>query len=177
MDTDKVQFLPFHAINNFMLPEYRLSVLQTVISHLDSLTGERRGAINGLLKRLLKVPGFRNAAQAPAPMKIKNAVSPFERSPELVAQVIAAWSDLHPDLREQIFDLLTSRGWELLPVDADRVKLPGFLTRWPKKETFEAIIAAFHEKYPDLAAEDNDISLMTVWLSGRLPYDMVDAEE
>jgi hypothetical protein len=176
MNSDKVQFLPFHAINNFMMPEYRLSVLQTVLSRLDDLPGDRRGAINSQLKRLLKVPGFRNASQAPLRFKIKGSVTPFEQSPDMVVQILAGWCELHPELRQQVFDLLTERGWELLPVETDRTKLPGFLSRWPKGEEFEIINKAFHEKYPDLQVSDNDISLMTVWLSGRLPYEVVEKE-
>jgi hypothetical protein len=160
-----------------MLPEYRLQVLGMVLNRLDKLTGERRGAINGQLRRHLQVPGFRNAALAPLPIKVKNSVTPFERNSEMAAQILAGWYELHPILCQQVNDLLVERGWEMLPADTDRTKLPGFLTRWPKKESFEAITAAFHEKYPDEPAEDNDISLMTVWLSGRLPYDLVEDEE
>lgn len=177
MDTSKAQFLPFAAINNFMLPDYRLHVISTVLQQLDQLPGERRGAINAQIKRHLQVPGFRNSSQAPLPIKIKNSVAPFERSSDMVAQILAGWYELHPELRQQVNDLLVERGWELLPADADRAKLPGFLTRWPKQESFEAITAAFHEKYPVVQAEDNDISLMTVWLSGRLPYDLVEGDE
>lgn len=177
MDTSRAQFLPFAAINNFMLPEYRLHVISTVLQQLDRLPGERRGAINAQLKRNLQVPGFRNSAQAPLPIKIKNSVAPFERSSDMVAQILAGWYELHPVLRQQVQDLLLERGWEMLPEDADRTKLPGFLTRWPKQESFEAITTAFHEKYPKEVAEDNDISLMTVWLSGRLPYELVEDEE
>ncbi len=177
MDNSQVQFLPFAAINNFMLPEYRLQVISYVLNRLDQLTGERRGAINGQLKRHLQVPGFRNSAQAPLPIKIKNSVAPFERSSDFVAQILSGWYELHPVLLEQVNQLLVERGWELLPVDTDRAKLPGFLTRWPKKETFEIVNAAFHARFPNEPAEDNDVSLMTVWLSGRLPYELVETDE
>lgn len=160
-----------------MLPEFRLQVISKVLHGLDALPGDRRGAINAQLKRHLQVPGFRNAALAPLPIKIKNSVTPFERSSDMVAQILAGWYELHPELCQQVNDLLVERGWELLPLDADRAKLPGFLTRWPKKESFEVVTTAFHAKYPDLQAADNDISLMTVWLSGRLPYDLIEDDE
>lgn len=174
MDTEKTQFLPFHAINDFMMPDFRLNVLQSVLGNLDSLTAERRSAIQGLLKRTLKIPGFRNPLQAPVGLKVRNSVDTFERSPDFVAQIVAAWTEARPELRQQVFDLLVDLGWELLPVDAERTKLPGFLTRWPKSDSFDAITGAFHQKYADVEAADNDISLMTVWLGGRLPYDVVD---
>lgn len=160
-----------------MLPEYRLQVLTTVLTGLDRLSADRRSAINNQLKRSLKVPGFRNALLAPLPVKIKNSVSVFERSADYAAQVVAAWAELHPELRQQIYDLLAERGWEMLPADTDRAKLPGYLTRWPGKDSFEAILQAFREKYPGVDVPDNDISLMSVWLGGRLPYDVIEEEE
>lgn len=175
--SETAQFLPFHAINNFMLPEYRLNVIRTVLTHIDQLPGERRGSINQLLKRLLKLPGFRNPSQAPLPIKIKGAVASFEKNPDLSAQIVAGWSELHPEIRQQVHDLLVERGWELLPIETDRARLPGYLTRWPRAETFEAITAAFHEKYSGQEIADDDISLMTVWLSGRLPYELAETDE
>jgi hypothetical protein len=177
MDNQKTQFAPFHAINDFMLPEFRLHVLQTVLSRLDQLTPERRTAIQKQIKRSLKIPGFRNALLAPLPVKIKNSVSIFERSPEYAAQIIAGWADLHPELRAQVFELLTERGWELLPADVERTKLPGYLTRWPGSDSFEVIVKAFQEKFSQTDVTDHDISLMAVWLSTRLPYDVVEKPE
>ena len=176
MDNTKATFLPFHAIYQFMVPEYRLSVLQRVFSGLDKLPGSRKGAINGLVKRLVSVPGFRNSGVAPTPLKVKGSVGVFERSAEFTSQVIMAWSELNPELRQQVYDFLVGRQWELLPVDADRSKLPGFLTTWPKAETFDVLDKAFLEAHPDKTASDDDVRLMVVWLSGRLPYDVMEEE-
>jgi len=65
---------------------------------------------------------------------------------------------------------------ELLPVDADRAKLPGFLVRWPQKDSYDVLDAAYAEAYPDAKTETDDLRLMVVWMSGRLPYEMVDDE-
>lgn len=176
MDNKKAAFLPFHAINQFMIPEYRLSVLQRVFSGFEKLAGPRKAAINGLVKRLVSVPGFRNSGVAPLSLKAKNSVSVFERNAEFTSQVIMAWSELNPELRQQVYDFLIARKWELLPADADRTKLPGFLTTWPKTENFDVVDKAFLEAHPDKTASDDDVSLMVVWLSGRLPYD-TDADE
>ncbi len=176
MDNTQASFLPFHAINQFMVPEYRLSVLQRVFNGFEKLSGPRKGAINGLVKRLVSVPGFRNSGVAPVPLKVKNSVSVFERSADFAGQVIMAWSELNPELRQQVYDFLVAREWELLPPDADRSKLPGFLTTWPKGETFDVLDQAFLEVHPDKTASDDDVRLMVVWLSGRLPYDVMEEE-
>jgi hypothetical protein len=176
-EDNKVQFVPFSAINEFMLPEYRQEILLKVLGHLDELPVERKSTILSQVKRYVKLHGFRNSTMAPLAVKVKGSGGAFEKASDFVAQILMAWSEMHLELRQQIFDLLIEREWELLPVDTDRSKLPGFLIRWPKKETYDALDAAFAAKYPDVKAHEYDVRLMIVWLSGRLPYDMVDDEE
>lgn len=177
MNEQRVKFLPFHAINEFMEDDYRQQVVQKVLSELDKLPGNDRAEVVNQLKRLVSIPGFRNSSAAPMPLKIKGAVSSFESKPEFTAAVLAAWSQLNQDLRQEVFDLLQKRSWELLPVDADRKVLPGFLTRWPEQDTFEVLDKAFREAYPKSSASDDDVNLMIVWLSGRLPVELVSQEE
>ena len=173
----KVQFVPFHTINQFMLPEYRQEILLKVLSHLDELPADRKSNILGQVKRYVKLHGFRNSTLAPLLVKVKGAGGAFDKHPDFVAQILMAWSELHLELRQQIYDLLVERKWELLPVDTDRTKLPGFLVRWPKQESYDVLDAAFAAKYPELKAHEYDVRLMIVWLSGRLPYDMDEDEE
>ncbi len=165
MDEKKVRFLPFHAINEFMLDEYRQQVIQI------ALGGDMRPALTTLIKRFVQVPGFRNSAQAPLALKVRGLAKVFQTNADVVAQVLSAWADANHELRGQMVDLLTERKWEFLPPEADRTRLPGFLTVWPKEETFETLIAAYRQKYPDASAHEYDISLMAVWLGGRLPVD------
>lgn len=173
-EQQQTQFFYFHTINEFMLPEFRQQVLTQVITNLDSLPAELRSRLSAQIRQLVKVPGFRNSSLAPAPVKVRGAIQAFERSALFAANVLAAWSELNAELRQQVFDFLTARGWTLLPLDADRTKLPGFLTRWPKAEQFDVLDEAFRALHPDTPNSKDDISLMTVWLSTRLPYEMVD---
>jgi hypothetical protein len=177
MDDQQVEFLPFHAINEFMVNDYRLQVLQTVFSQFGKLPGARRAAINGLVKRLIQVPGFRNSTLAPAGVKARSAATVFERQPEFVAQVLQSWADLNPDLREKVHAFLSAREWDLLPAEADRSKLPGFTPEWPEGQDYDVLGEGFAEMYPDVTVDVNDLRLMMVWLSGRLPYGMYDGEE
>jgi hypothetical protein len=176
MDDKKVLFYPFHAINKFMLLEYRREVLQQVLSDTSKLSGGQRGALNGDIKRLVKVPGFRNSSIAPLPLKIRGAESTFEHNSGFTARVLEGWSEIHGDLKQQVYDLLKSRNWEILPVEADRTKLPGFLGDWPKEETYEVLNKTFSETYAGSPASEYDVRLMIVWLSGRLPVNMADQE-
>lgn len=176
-DDNEVQFVPFHAINQFMIPEYRLEIIQKVLTHLGDLPADRKNRILNLIKQHVKLPGFRNSMLAPMPIKIKGSVPIFEKRSDFAAQFLMAWSELNLELRQQAYDMLVERKWELLPVDTDCTKLPGFLTHWPKEETYDVLDAAFLAKYPDVKARDYDVRLMVVWLSGRLPFDMVETEE
>ncbi len=166
----KISFLPFHALNEFMTSEYRLEVVRITLTMLSGMPEKYRTAINNLTGRLVKIPGFRNSVKSPMLLRVKPTADAFEKSPELVAAILSAWAEIHTELRQKVYTLLQERGWDILPIDSERARLPGFLTVWPQGENFEVLNQAFKEKYPDTTISDNDVSLMVVWISGRLPY-------
>ena len=169
--TEKIQYLPFRAINAFMLPEYRQEVIQKVFAESGNLSGERRAAVNTQVSKYLKVPGFRNSAQAPLSLKVKGAITAFEDQSEFTAQILAAWAELNLALRQEVYDLLVDRKWEVLPHEANRTVLPGFLPEWPKKENYDKLDKAYRKKYPESKAAEYDIRLMVVWIGGRLAFE------
>jgi hypothetical protein len=170
MDDKLAQFMPFNAINEFMRDEYRLQVIRVTFDALPSLPDEFRRPIDHLTRKVVQVPGFRNSSKAPLAIRVKPTAEAFEKSPQLVAAILAAWAATHADLSQRVYDLLVSRNWEVLPPSADRTKLPGFITKWPKGENFEVLSAAYIAKYPDQPVSSDDVSLMVVWISTRLPY-------
>lgn len=173
---EKAQFIPFNALNEFMLADFRRIVINETISNLDQVSEEKQKAIKGLIRRTVKVSGFRNSAQAPLPLKVNGAINSFEKSSDFVKNVIQAWSEIKHDTREKVYQFLSERNWVLLPETTDRGQLPGFLTRWPAAEDFEVLVNAYREKYPQDENSDDDICLMMVWMSGRLPVDMVEGQ-
>ncbi len=176
MSEKEVAFLPFHALNDFMLPDFRRQVVRSTLTALPSLQKPIRGSIEKQIRKNVRVPGFRNSAKAPVSVQVAPMIKAFEKHPDLVAAVLAGWAETLPELRSQVYELLRQRDWEILPLDANRTRLPGFLTRWPAGEDFETLNQAFAESYPDSNAASDDVSLMTVWLSGRLPVDVQDGE-
>jgi hypothetical protein len=178
MSDKSVEFLPYHAINEFMRPDYRQTVVRTALTALPQLPKHFREPIDRLTKKIVRVPGFRDGTQAPASLKIAPVASAFEKSPDLVAAILAAWAETHTTLRANVYQLLTERGWEVLPVEADRTRLPGFLTTWPNRdEDFDIMNTAYSEKFPAEPASTDDVSLMVVWLSGRLPIETGEEED
>lgn len=176
-DQKAARFLPFHAINQFMLPDYRQGILRAVLSALPGLPAQISSRLNQLIKRHVRVPGFRNSQKAPAHFIVKPLADAFEKHSDLAAAVLAAWCETQPTLREQVFSVLSARGWELLPVDTDRTRLPGFFTRWPQGEDYDQIYSAVQSAYPDSESTAYDVSLMAVWLSMRLPYEQFSKSE
>jgi len=170
-----VKFLPWSAINAFMLPDFQLEVLTAVLGNYEALTSEYRTSLNQMIKQGVQLNGFRNATLAPLPIKARGAITLFEKNANFASLVLSAWCSLFPVLQEAVFSILTQHQWMILPLDADRRKLPGFFPQWPKEEEFDVLIADFREQYPNLPDfTDNQISLMSVWISGRLPYELAE---
>ena len=126
--------------------------------------------VEQLTRSIVQVPGFRNSSKAPLSKRVKPTAEAFEKSPQMAAAILSAWAEAHSELRQQVYVLLNERNWELLPPDADRTQLPGFMVTWPNGENFELLTQAFAEKHPSPATNNDDVSLMVVWLSMRLPY-------
>jgi hypothetical protein len=170
MTNKQAQFLPFSAINLFMRPDYRANVVKAALQSIPTAPKPTQGQFDSLTKKWVTIPGFRNSVQAPLPMKIKQFIIAFEKSPDVAGFILKLWADLHPDLRSKVNDLLMERHWEILPPEADRTKLPGFIPSWPEGEDFDQLNSVYKERYLDEKDEVDDISLMVVWLSTRLPY-------
>lgn len=177
MNDKQIQFLPFQAINDFMLDDYREQVIRLVLSSSAQLPQEQQISLEKLTRKRVSIPGFRNSAKAPVNLRLKGVSESFEKSPPLAAAILAAWAELHPELRQQVYDLLLAQEWEILPIEADRTKLPGFLPYWPFEQNFDSLYQAYQTAYPESQVEQNDVSLMVVWLSTRLPYHKGDTNE
>jgi hypothetical protein len=170
MDDKTTQFLPFHAINEFMRDDYRSQVIRSTLNVLSTLPAEYRDPVDRMTKKNVQVPGFRISTKAPVSLRLKPTIDSFAKNPQMSAAILSAWAETHQSLRSQVHELLATRGWEILPPEADRAKLPGFIPNFPEDEDFEKLIIGFKEKYPLLDTSDDDISLMVVWVSDRLPY-------
>lgn len=169
-DNKKVQFLPFHAVNEFMRDDFRFAILQEVIHNLDKGDKEHTLRFNRLFSKGVQIAGFRNSNQAPLAVKVRNSTSLFERSSDFAALTISIWSQLHQSLQNDIWQILDKKDWKPLPIDADRSLLPGFRVDWPKGDTFDTLIKAHHENAPDSTESDDNICLMVVWMGNKLPY-------
>jgi hypothetical protein len=189
---ENTEFLPFHAINEFMRAEFKLSVIRDTLTNQAKLTDPCVNELNKQIKNRVSVPGFRNSDKAPALVKVLPTSKAFEKYPELVAAILSCWVESQSELREQVYTVLKTRNWPMLsededvnmsalnaeiiktwpvfPLRMDRTKLPGFYPHWFKGEDFEALYTSYNSLYPDANASIDKVSLMAVWLTLRLPY-------
>lgn len=160
-----------------MRDDFRQTVIRRTMNAYADLPENLRANIDKQTKKSVTIPGFRNSVKAPVGLKIRLMNDAFEKRADLVGALLAGWAETHAELRQQVYDLLTERGWEVLPIEADRTKLPGFLTVWPANEDFEVLNAAYKAKHPDSEATEDDVSLMAAWISTRLPFEVEGKEE
>ena len=114
---------------------------------------------------------------APLPLKVKHSEQVFEKNPEYVKHILAGWAEINTDLAEKMYAFLSQHGWKLLPLKVDRSKLNGILPTWPKGDDFESLTKGFAETYPEYAEQLDDVTLMIVWVSNRLPVEINDPME
>lgn len=188
---EKTEFLPFHALNEYMRPDFRLSVIRDTLNSQAKLPEDLSKLLDEKIRKSVSVPGFRSSEKAPALIKVLPTSKAFEKNPDLVAAILACWSELHSELRKQVYQLFISRNWKMIqetdnfnketfsidtikewpifPISFNRTKLPGFYTHWPKGEDFEVLYSTFTELFPEVEASIDKVSLMVVWLCMRLP--------
>lgn len=191
---NEMNFLPFHAINEFMRPDFKLSIIRDVVNNTSLLPPDQASDLSSAVKRGVKIPGFRNSEKAPALVKVMPMLKAFDKSPELVFAIISSWAVIHIDLCQQVFSILQKRNWPtidtaagisyatmasdiiekwpVLPPEVNRKHAPGFLPRWPKGEDFEALFTTYTELFPTSDSSIDQVSLMAVWLTLRLPYEI-----
>ena len=196
---EKTEFLPFHAINEFMRPDFRLTVIRDTLTTQSNLPEALINDLNQKIKKRVSVPGFRNSDKAPTLVKVLPTSKAFENNPDLVASILSCWVESQSELRDHVYYLLKTRNWKILsenegldpvilslellkewpvfPIIFNRARLPGFFTHWPKGEDFETLYTNFSELFPESGASIDKVSLMVVWLSMRLPYQVDSATE
>lgn len=176
-ENKQVKFIPFHAINEFMRNDFRIHVIKSTLAAIPNLDDKFVARIDRLTRKLVKVPGFRNSSKAPTSIKTVAMAKTFEKHPDFVTAILNAWAESKPDFRNEVNNFLSKRGWTILPTEADRTKLPGFLTTWPKGEDYDTLYQAYIHDYPDSNASIDELSLMIIWQAGRLPIDKVNISE
>lgn len=180
MWTKEAKFLPWAALNEFMVDSFRTAVVRRAMTSMQQVGGKHKATIQRIVRNKATVPGFRNAGKAPLPLQIQPAAIVFTKESELVGAVLAVWAETVPDLRDGVHAFLATRNWPLLPADADRTLIPGWLMDWPEKDDLQTLGEAYlAATYPnnDSPYTRDDACLMICWMSGRLPVNLPEDED
>jgi len=112
---------------------------------------------------------FRNPLAAPLALQVRAMESPFEKESRFVKAILSSWADINSDLQAKVQAVLPELGFEpndQAPLYPDPEN--AFAVGWPEDLSFEKLADLVKQK-TETDASSNEISLMTVWLTGRLP--------
>jgi len=161
--------LPLISLNVFLLPDFRREILTTVLNQKDNLSPEIMQELRQAIKEFVKISGFRNPLAAPQALQVRAMESPFEKESRFVKAILSSWADLKLDLGAKVQSVLPELGFEpndQAPLYPDPEN--AFAVGWPEDLSFEKLADLVKQK-TETDASSNEISLMTVWLTGRLP--------
>ena len=161
--------LPLISLNVFLLPDFRREILTTVLDQKDNLSPEIKQEFRQAIKEFVKISGFRNPLAAPQALQVRAMESPFEKESRFVKAILSSWADINSDLQAKVQAVLPELGFEpndQAPIYPDPEN--AFAVGWPENLSFEKLADMVKQK-TETDASSNEISLMTVWLTGRLP--------
>jgi hypothetical protein len=138
MTEKEAAMIPFHALNEFMRPDFRMSVVRSTLNALPDLPDEYRIAIDKLVKKTVRIPGFRNSGKAPTALKAGPLVQTFEKNPQMVAAVLTAWAEINAPLRQQIYDMLENAVGISYPSRQSEKSCPAFSPNGQRRRASKA---------------------------------------
>ncbi len=163
--------LSYKSINIYIDREYLESVIQFVLSNKQHLSKDEQISFTKSFNQYVNVLGFRNPSRAPQPLQINAYATAFEGKDEVVPFTLSTWAKLKPGLAGNVVAWLESEGWKDLELVREYQEDGGFLSEWPKKLKFDKLVKDFNKAYQDGDHDHNDIILMVLWVSGKLPED------
>lgn len=167
-------YLPYKAINVLIDREYLENVLGMILKEKSKLPKKELIGLNNLFKQYVNVLGFRNPVRAPLPLQVKAYASAFEQKDEVVPFSLSAWAKLNKDFAEQVKTWLESEGWEDLALERDFNETEGFINDWPEGLSFDQLEKKFKKANPNIEFNLDDLILMVIWISRRLPKEQTD---
>lgn len=161
--------LPMISLNVFLLPDFRREILSTVLNEKDALSPENKQELTQAIREFVKISGFRNPLAAPQALQVRAMESPFEKESRFIKAILSSWADINSDLQTNLQSVIPELDFEpnhQAPLYPDPEN--AFALGWPEDLSFEKLADLVKQK-TEIDASSDAISLMTVWLTGRLP--------
>jgi hypothetical protein len=163
------EILAYKSINVFIEREYLEDLLGRILQAKGDLPKEEQIAFNNQFRKYITVLGFRNPLRAPRQLQINAYASAFEAKDEVVPFTLSTWTKQNQDVANHVLKWLDAQGWKDLSLERTFNDSDGFISDWPKNLSFEKITKKFKKDNPDMDVNDDDLILMVLWISGKLP--------
>jgi len=165
------EYLPYKTINVFIESDYLRKTLEFILTNINTLPKEGQISFVNSFKEYVNILGFRNPMRAPLMLQVNAYIRAFEEKDEVIPFTLSTWSKIKSEFASEVKSWLESEGWDQLSTEREFDENMGFLKNLPEGLSFEQIIDRFKKARPDLAFEEDDLILMVLWISGRLPQE------
>lgn len=165
---------PYRAINVYIERDHLENVLEQILSKLNSLPKPEQINFIKKFKQYVKVNGFRNPTMAPLPLRVNAYAIAFEEKDEVIPFTLSTWTKINPDLAATVKNWLDDKGWEDLVLDREYDETGGFKPEWPEDFSLENLVEQFQKDHPEGSFDPDNIILMALWVSGKLPKEQTD---
>jgi hypothetical protein len=168
------EMLSYKAINVYIEQDYLEKVMGDVLTGVKKLPKQDQIDFSRFMRKYVNILGFRDPSRAPRPLQINALTKAFEEKDEVVPVTLTAWAKINKKLAKQVKSWLDGEGWKDLETERDFEENGGFAAEWPKKLTFDKLVKNFEKANPDAKFDRDDLILMVLWISGKLPKDQSD---
>lgn len=163
------EMLSYKAINVYIEQDYLEKVMGTVLTGVKKLPKQDQIDFSRFMRKYVKILGFRDPSRAPLPLQINALTTAFEEKDEVVPFTLSVWAKVNKKLAKQVKTWLDGEGWKDLDTAREYSEDGGFVAEWPKKLTFDKLVKDFQKTDPDAKFDRDDLILMVLWVSGKLP--------
>lgn len=165
----EIETIPFKAINVYINEDYLETVLKSVLTGYKKLPKQAQIEFVVFLRKYATVLGFRDPSRAPLTLQANALAKAFEKKDEVVVYVLSVWAKVNNKLADEVKSWLSEQGLKDLETEREFAENAGFTRDLPKKLGFDKIEKEFAKANPDSKFERDDLILMVLWISGRLP--------
>lgn len=164
-----IETVPFKAINVFINQDYLESMLKAVLTGYKKLSKQKQIEFTHFLRKYVTILGFRDPSRAPLTLQVHALAKAFEDKDEVVPYVLSVWAAINKKLAADVEAWLTEKKFENLSAEREYAEDAGFTPDFPEKMGFDKLEKDFAKANPDAKYERDDLILMVLWISGRLP--------
>lgn len=163
------EILPFKSINVFIERDYLEKVAKNILEGVEKLNKEEQIEFSQNFRKYVSVLGFRNPLRAPLSLQVNAHASAFEEKDEVIPFSLTTWAKVNNDLADKVQSWLKSEGWEGLALAREYEEDNGFVLDWPDDLSFDQVEEKFQKAHPDFEFDRDDLILMVLWITGKLP--------